>query len=290
MIGLRNIVDLLARCAEYVRAHVPPPEWWPSALTLAVILMAAGFVLAFWGNRLLRLVYVLTFIALGGAVGVSIARAAGVDLLIGLVLGAGIAGLAGHLLFRWWVGMTSGICAAVFVLAFAAGRNSADLQTALSEYARNHPVAIPLSQPAEAPAASDGSSPTTAAARQIGLALKDSALGAFRYFSENHQGVVARVVVVTALAWITGLGMGLCLPRFTTILGTSCLGVALLALGLGMLLFRYSPAALEAFENNDKWVFGVLGVLLLMSLIMQARQRRTTAQPPAAPVPVPKAA
>ncbi len=290
MIGLRDIVDLLAMCAEYIRARVPPPEWWPSALTLAVILMVAGFVLAFWGNRLLRLVYVLTFIALGGAVGVSIARAAGVDLLIGLVLGAGIAGLAGHLLFRWWVGMTSGCCAALFVLAFAAGRNSADLQTALSEYAQNHPIAIPLSQPAEAPAAPDGSSPTMAAARQAGSALKDYAVGAFRYFSENHQGVVARVVVVTALAWITGLGMGLCLPRFTTILGTSYIGVTLVGLGFGVLLSGYSPTALETVENNDKWLFGVLGVLLLTSLIVQARQRRTTAQPPAAPAPAPKAA
>ena len=52
MIGLKDIVDLLAGCAEYVKANVPPPGWWPSALTLAAILMVAGFVLALWGNRL----------------------------------------------------------------------------------------------------------------------------------------------------------------------------------------------------------------------------------------------
>ena len=120
--------------------------------------------------------------------------------------------------------------------------------------------------------------------------MKEYAQGAFRYFTENHKGVVARVVVVTVLAWITGLGMGLCLPRFTTILGTSCVGVSLVALGLGMLVSQSSPTALEAAENNDKWVFAGLGILLLISLIVQARQRRKAAQPPAAPAPAPKAA
>ncbi len=290
MTGLKDIMDLLAGWAAEVGVDVSPPSWWPSTPTLVAILLILGIVLALWGSRLLRLIYVLTFIVVGGALGVAVAKTVeNVDLLIGLVIGAGLAGLAGHLLFRWWVGMTAACCAALLVLAVAGARNSQDLIAALKEYYQQQQVIVDPPQQVEAPSASEDSSSQTLVVGQAAWALKAYVADAFSYFWQTRRDVVTKVVIVAVLAWITGLGMGLALPRFTTILGTACIGVAMISLGLGMLLATYSPATLDSAAGKERYVAIGLGVLLLISLIVQARHRRLALQPSASPAPAPKA-
>lgn len=290
MTGLKDIVDLLVDWAAQAGVKVSPPSWWPNTPTLVAVLLVLGILLALWGSRLLRLIYVLTFIVIGGALGVAVAKTVEkVDLLIGLVIGAGLAGLAGHLLFRWWVGMTAACCAALLVLAVAAARNSQELVVAMKEYHQQQRIVVVPAQPAESPPVSDGPASQTSVAGQAAWALKAYLADAFSYFRQTRQDVVAKVVIVAVLAWITGLGMGLALPRFTTILGTACIGVAMISLGLGMLLATYSPATLDSAAGKERYVAIGLGVLLLISLIVQARHRRLAPQPSAPPAPAPKA-
>jgi hypothetical protein len=276
MTGVKETIDLLVGGAAFVKSHVTLPDWWPSTVALAIGAVVVGVLLALWGSRLLRLLYVLVFLAAGGAVGKRVAESAGVDILIGLVLGAGLAGLAGYLLFRWWVGVTAACCAAMLIVSVALVRNEADVQAAMKEYQQSAGVASPLTRPSES--------------RQAGEAAtvaRSYVTGALNYFWKNHRDVFYRVALVVGLAWLTGLGMGLTLPRFTTILGTSCIGVLLIMVGAGVLSSVYWSSAWETIEGQDKWLLIGAGVLLLFSLIWQSRHRRpvATAPPPAPQAP-----
>lgn len=290
MTGLREIFNLLADWAAQGGVEMSRPGWWPNPPTLIAALLVLGVILAFWGSRLLRLIYVLAFIVLGGILGVMVARKTNTDLLIGLVIGAGLIGLIGHLLFRWWVGVTAACCAALLVLTVAANQNAENLISALMEYHQQQKVLV-VPPPPPGTSAGPESRPSPALMMgQVMWTLKAYLLDAFSYFRQTRQNVVAKVVIVAILAWITGLGMGLALPRFTTILGTACIGVAMISLGLGMLLATYAPETLNSVMSKDKYVAAGLGIVLLVSMIVQARHRRSAAQPSACPVPPPKAA
>lgn len=289
MMGFKSTIDLLAEWAQYVQLHVAQAGWWPGTTTLAVGAVAAGVVLALWGNRLLRLIYVLTFIAAGGWLGVRVTRAANVDPLIGLVLGAGVAGLVGHLLYRCWVGVTAACCGALLVVVVAAIRNGSDVQVSISEFHEQRGKAIVSSMPAEAADASTGQGACSAALGQVASVARTYVGEAFAYLRRQRPDLVYRVAVVAVLAWFTGLGMGLTLPRFTAIVGTSLCGVLLMATGLGMLAYRHAPAVLETVDGHQRLFLACLGVVLLSSLFMQARRRQTPA-PPAKPAPATRAA
>jgi len=290
MIGLKSIIDLLTTWAQDVQSQVSLPEWWPGSTTLAVGTIVVGLVMALWGSRLLRLFYVLAFIAVGAVAGVTIARSTRVDPLIGLVLGAGVAGLVGHLLFRWWVGVTAACCAALLVLTVAAVRNLPDVEASVKEFHEQRGQAIASSLPAEAVTGLAGDAESRSTVRALVAAARSYVSEAVSYFLEKRSDVVYRVAVVAVLAWFTGLGMGLTLPRFTTIVGTSCIGVLLISAGLLGLAGKHAPAALEAAETHERGFLISFGVVLLISLLVQARHRRPVpAAAPAAPAPPHKA-
>ncbi len=290
MTGLKDIMELLAGWAAQSGVNLSPPNGWPSPPTLIAVLLVLGVILALWGSRLLRLFYVLTFTGVGGALGVKVARMANVDALIGLVIGAGIIGLIGHLLFRWWVGVTAACCAALLLLTWAASRNSEALIAALQEYHEQQQVVVVAAPPpAESPGNPDSPAGPTSVVAQATWALRTYVVDAFSYFRQTRHNAVTKVVIVAVLAWFTGLGIGLTLPRFTTILGTACVGVALIGLGLGVLLTTYSPATLDSMAGREKYVAVGSGVLILISLLVQVRHRRPVPQATDSPAPASKA-
>lgn len=288
MIDFKTIVDFIISRSAEVQSRLPQLDWLPGATTLAVGAIVIGLVLSLWGNRLLRLFYVLVFIGAGGAAGVHAARATSVDLLIGLVLGAGMAGLAGHLLFRWWVGVTAACCAALVVISTAGVRNLPDVQAAFEAFHKERGVGVVASQTSEA-ATPEGAEQLTPDLRGAAIVVKTYLSEAADYFYRHQPDLVYRVIIVAALAWVTGLGMGLSLPRFTTIVGTSCMGVLLIFLGVAVLASRHSPGVFETSQSHGKWVVGIVGVVLLGSLIVQSRPKRAVAAPPAPPPAAPKA-
>ena len=89
-----------------------------------------------------------------------------------------------------------------------------------------------------------------------------------------------RIGLILGLAWLTGLGLGLILPRFTTIVGTSLLGVLGVAIGVVLLVPPYGSGFWPTVENHAPWFLCSLGVVLLASLVYQFRQGRPASAPP----------
>ncbi len=266
MVDIQGVSDLLGSGFAILRNHLPPDRLPENPGGWAALLIPLGVVLALWGARLLKTAYVLGFMAAGAAVGLNLARANSIDQLIGLFLGAGLAGLVGHFLFRWWVGATAAICAVLLVTFLSASK---PVQM-LKEY-EEHRLGM--------------SSGTYA----LPAAPADSEVSLVRYLEDfrtfllqNKQDFVYKSAFVLGLAGLLGLGIGILLPRLTMIVGTSCVGVITASTGLGGVLSSKWPDAWGWAAANAGWCLGAAGVLLVASMLFQARKRRT-----ALPVPAP---
>ncbi len=273
MVGAKEVVDLVSGAAALVRDHALPSGYWPDPTTVAAVAVVAGAVLALWGGRLLRAFYVLAFMAAGAAAGVRLARVAGVDDLIGLVLGGGLAGLTGYLFYRWWVGMTAGICAMLVVVAVAGARNLPVIQSQLQAFT-DHRLGVGTGRyvPGLPELQANRGEPVPAYLAEFGA-----------YYWDTQREAVYRIAFILGLTGLIGLGMGLILPRFTTILVTSLIGVLGLALGTGLLISTYRPGWWAVILGRVAWFLAGLGVVLIVSLAYQARHGRPVSAPPAAP-------
>lgn len=271
MWDVQAVVDLVDKAAGFYSNHVPADSVpYPNALAGGAV--ALGLLLAFWGSRLLRTMYILSFMAAGGAMGVRLQHYMEIETLTGLTLGAGIAGFLGFLFYRWWVGVTAGTLAVAVVLLVAQPRIEAELQ-GYSDYSQG--VAGEYVLP---PAGSQELGADAMAARYV-LGLKDYLWGQRRPFA-------VRLVLAVGLAWMLGTAAGLLLPRLTTILGTSALGVVLLAAGSGVLLYRNWPNAWDSLTARPGvLLLGIAGVFLLAVLKQGRGSRIRIAAPPPAAAP-----
>ncbi len=89
-------------------------------------------------------------------------------------------------------------------------------------------------------------------------------------WKENRQKLTTLGVLIAA-AIVLGLGLGVVLPRFTTIVGTSSVGVLALTTGSAMLVSRHLPSIWDSILANTVWFLGGAGLLLVVSLAFQAR-------------------
>ncbi len=278
MFDYQVTIDALTQWGGFLRNHVPV-ERWPNPVLWSGVAVLAGLVLAFWGARLLRTIYVLMFMVMGGLVGVRLAGAGQVDLLIGLTLGAGLGALLAAALFRFWVGLTTGTVAVlVLVLAgsprlnqeflsfndFRQGVGSGDWSTSL--------------RPPEPPKL-DSWEQTRAYAAEFK-----------NYLLSHRQDALVRSGVALGLVWLLGTAAGWLLPRVTMVFGTSVFGIVLLGGGAGVLLSTRWPAVWNSIIQNRSWFLAGLAVLFLAALSYQARNRRIPTIPvptaPATPRPV----
>jgi hypothetical protein len=272
---LRELMTLLAELFSQWSQELAPQGGWPSAVAAGLTAFVVGVLLSLWGERLLRFMYVLVFMAAGAAAGVHLARWADVDILIGLVLGAGLAGLAGHILYRWWLGITAGLCAVLLVAVTASTQNLPALQSTFESFHAEYFQAAQqeyATEPANLP--------------EAGFDAGWSYLQAFAdYCWAHHRNTVLQIGLILMLSWLTGLGMGLTLPRFTMILGTSVVGVLSLMIGTGLLLSTKWPAIWTHMQNQLPWVMAITGGLLVVSVIAQTRGRHRKAAPAPAAQP-----
>ena len=289
MIDMQAIVDRVLGWAEFSRQY-----WsfdWPVSPTwTAVLAVLVGVVLALWGARLLRAVYVLGFMTAGGAVGVHFAREFEVDPLIGLVLGAGVAGLFGHVLYRWWIGLTSALCAALIVVAIG-GPWLADQAEAFADSMWEQATGQSFfAATSTAPAAehSDGSIAQTAPASEQPFAALVIEAGEadeqptpmgfvvelVKLIWSEHHSDARRLAILAGIAAVLGLALGVLLPDFATVFGTSVVGVLALVMGVGTLLSRHLPATWGAMTADTTWFLAGIALVLLVSLAFQARRGR----------------
>lgn len=268
---IQSTLEAIGGGVDFAHSLIPP-ERLPSVTKVAMVAVPAGFVLAFWGSRLLRTLYVLAFMCAGGAVGVRLADNAQLDKLIGLVVGGGAAALVGHLCYRWWVGTTTGIVAVLAVAALTApqikgmvqGYNDSRVGVGTAEYVMGSPEQT-LPAPAE----------------QAWDYLK----GFKSYLLTQHSGSVYQTGALLVLLWLLAVFIGVLFPRFVTVLGTASVGVLVLTLAAMAFLRGQWPAAWSFILDNRSWFLGAVGVMLLLAISFQARRRRAVVPVvPSAPV------
>lgn len=300
MIDMPAMFDRLCQWAEFARRYW---SWQalPDPTVLGVVAIAGGLVLALWGARLMRAVYVLGFMAAGAAAGIRLAGQFHVDPLIGFVIGAGLAGLIGHLLYRWWVGLTAGLCmsaivalaGAPWVMGQAEAFADALLQQATGERLFADATVAQLPPSASAPAGPVGPgidwSTVVTGLHPAGDQARPAPLTCLKAWASRTwaavPGGLKNLGILVALAGLLGLALGVVLPRFTTIVGTSVVGVAAIAAGAAHLIWRHWPNTWRSIQADSVWFYGAVGLLLVVSLAFQARRGKlrqlASAAPPA---------
>jgi hypothetical protein len=266
MLNLDGLTELITKATDFYR-HFVPPGWVPYPNLMAIGVVAVGILLAFWGARLLRTIYILGFMVMGAAVGFRLGSYWHIDTLVGLTFGAGLAGLAAYILFRWWVGVTAGTVAALVVLALAWPK-LVPLNDSYQGFGRGEPGSAYL--------VGNGDEQRSVVEYVAGLSV---------YVWTQHRDFAWRFVFAASMAWLLGVVLGLVLPKFTTIMGTSLLGVLLVSVGAAVVLCRNWPEIWTAIIAHPDWYLVGMGALLIVSTWRQTRAGRTPAAAPAAPPP-----
>ncbi len=272
MTGLEELLSLISDGLAFMRYHLPP-DLLPSSVTASMVAVVAGLMLALWGARLLKLSYVLGFMALGGYAGVHLARTFQVDVLIGLVLGGGLVGLLGYVLYRWWVALTA--CAlAMLVVGTLGGAQvlPAEIDAYLQHASGSPGEAYVLPEPG-------GMEPQ-------GWSAVTAALASMRdYFWADRRGLVLRSGAVLGLAGLLGLALGIVFPRLTSIVVTSFIGLGMVVIGLGALISSRRPELWEAMSTHGNWLVAGAGLALVTSLAVQAWQGKPRVPTMISPAP-----
>lgn len=273
------MMDAFSKGAELLRNSLPEGIWLSpgSAATVAAVGLAIGLILALWGAKLLRFLYVAAFIFAGAYAGIHLARNYAIDDLFGLVVGAAVAGLLGHFFFRWWIGITAGLCAMIIAAAVLGPQILPQLPDDLNAFWDQQ----------QGVGSGDYSDvlrqrEVIEEARQKGTLQILRELRAFIW--EANPQETGKLTFVLAIAWLVGLAVGALAPRFTTICITSVLGVSLFAIGLSYLLATRLPAAWAFICAESRWALVALGIACLVSLAWQFHARRPIV-PATAPAP-----
>lgn len=262
MLNSSTIGERIAWGADLYR-HFVPDDWIRYPNITAACVAVAGLILAFWGTRLLKTIYILGFMVLGAAVGFRIGSDLKIDTLVGLTFGAGVAALIGYLFYRWWVGVTTGVAAVLLVLVVAwpkVANQERSFQDFQQEVGSGEYV---LPQPG--------------AAERQSIWTHFGELGSYLWREQRAFG--NRLMFAAGLAWLLGMVMGLLMPRFTTVMGTSVLGVLLVSAGAGVLLYRNWPDAWRRLSTHPDWYLIGMGALLIVSSWHQVRPGRVRVPP-----------
>jgi hypothetical protein len=108
---------------------------------------------------------------------------------------------------------------------------------------------------------------------------------AWTYFWVNRRNLVVRSGLVCGVAFILGFAMGLAVPRVTTVVGTSLMGIFAVVMGVGTWVTVYRHEWWTYVNTHLSWFAMAVGLLVLMSIMTQITQRRPAVAPSATPVP-----
>jgi hypothetical protein len=264
------MADACSKGAEVLRESLPE-DLWPSPTSTAFGAAAGiviGLVLALWGAKLLRFLFVAAFIFAGAYGGIRLARSFAIDDLFGLVVGAAIVGLLGHFLFRWWVGITTGLCAMIIAAAVLGPRILPQLPEDLNAF-WDEQQGVGTGSYSDVLQRRDD--PDAATAQKDLLKVLDD-LRVFIW--ARHPQEARKLSLMLALAWFVGAVLGAIAPRTTTICITSFLGIGIFAVNIAYLLATRWPGAWASVSARSGWCLGALGLALVISLAWQFRSRR----------------
>jgi hypothetical protein len=265
MFDLRNTLELVNWARDLISqsgVQLLDPFW------TAVACIGAGFVLAFWGGRVLRAAFVFAAMTAGAVAGKRFAATAQVDLLIGLVLGAGVAALVGYLLYRWWLGLTMAIVTGLVVAATFSAPRLLNERQAFDDFRLG---------------VGSGQYDTRQTPLYSMTDVRD-------YFWQQRREFVYRTLGPVAVAALLGLAVGIIAPRLAAILGTSVMGVVVLAGGAGALAAMKFPDWWNKAQAHETWLVGAIVCVWLFAVMYQVTHPvRPAMAAPVLPAPAPGA-
>ena len=276
MVGQFSL-DWLWQLTDMIRNHVPL-DALPNGNMIAWVAIVVGLLLGLWGVRLLRMVFVLILLSIGAAIGSKLALRSQMEPLPGLVLGGAIGGFFGHLFYRWWLMIMSGVCAMLFVVAVGGARV---LPAEVQGY-HDHLCGMDTGNYATALANHErhGQRPVQAAQEYL--------KGFCRYAWEQRSDLVRRWLIALVLAGLLGFAAGLLLPRFTTTVGTSVIGVLMWVSGGCWLISQYAPAVWASIRIHSGWLLTFTALALVVSISVQLRGgKKLVVLAPVEPSPAP---
>jgi hypothetical protein len=265
MVDLQNTFELLKWAGGLLADSATVRPAWFDPFWAAVVAVVIGFILALWGGRVLRVIFVLLFMAAGAVMGKRFADSMQLELLIGLVIGGGLAGAIGYWVYRWCLGLTLGAVVALIVaVTFSA-------PTLLNERQTFDDFRLGV-----------GTGQYTMPATPL-----YSWTAVRSYFWEQPRGrnVVMKSLIPVGLAAAFGFALSVLAPRFGARLATAVLGSILLAGGAAALIASKRPETWARIQAHEGWAVGVVLFFWLFSLLYQT----THPARPAVPSPVPPA-
>lgn len=270
MVDLKNSLEMLNWARELFASSPELPTTGLDPFWMAAIAVVIGFILAFWGGRVLRVGFVFAFMAAGAVAGKQFASSIQIDLLIGLVIGAGFAGAIGYAIYRWCLGVTVGVVAALIVAATFSAPALLNERQAFDDFRLG---------------VGTGQYTTAGTPLYSWTAVRS-------YFWEQERGrqVVYRSLGPVALTAMLGFVASILAPRFASMLATSVLGTICLAGGAAVLIGTKWPDTWASIQAHTGWALGAVVFFWLFSLMYQSTHpARPTLQASVAPAPVPTA-
>ncbi len=258
-----KLVDEARRTAAENGVQMPSAPWL-DPLWVAVGLLLLGLVLALWGSRFMRAGLVIAFMIAGAVAGKQLAGSLQVDLLVGLVIGAGIAGLVGYWFYRWWLGLSMGAVAALLLAVVFSAPRLLDERAAFEDSRMG---------------VGSGQYNTSGVSQYKWEDFR-------KYFWEQNRAMTLRTLGPVAVAGIVGMVVALVAPRLASIVGTSVLGALLASSGTALLLSTKWPNAWSGVQANARWAMAATGCFWLFSMLYQATHpNRPPTAVPVVPVP-----
>lgn len=222
----------------------------PLPTAIACFLLAIGFLLLFFGNRLSQWGFMVGTVCLASVLATGVGRAFGLpqwQLWVLGAVGAGLACLMAALLFRLWMGVSGMVFMAVLVVAVVVIWQGPPLPH--------------LHSPTSAELARLGGSHAPGAALGDVWADNESAL---RLWWE-HKNEAARQVlrVAMAIGGILGLGLGLAAPLRAAALQCATAGAGLCLVAVRQLVELHAP-------QHAGWLPETPRAILLVFLVIAA--------------------
>jgi hypothetical protein len=270
MIEFGNTVELLNWAWQLVPAITEGPAILQDPFWAAAAAAVIGSVLVLWGARVLRAGFVFAFMITGAMLGKQFAGSIQIDLLIGLVIGAGLAGLIGYAVYRWCLGVT--VAAVIAMLAIA----TVSAPAMLNERQAFEDFRLGVGTGQYLPS--------------VPSAYTWTDVRGYFWDQPHGRDVVTKSLGPVAVVAMIGFIWSVLAPRLAAILATSVLGSVFLAAGIGVLVAVKWPDTWTRIQDNSGWAVAAVVCVWLFSMMYQlTHPARRPAAAPVVPAPAPTA-
>ena len=267
---IEQITEFMAPLSGFIRQHAPVQDL-PRSDVLLGSMLVIGVLASTLGTKLARPIVTLTFAAAGGVAAGLYGGAFDLPLPVTVILASVLAGLAGVLAFRLWVGIGAGALLALIALSVYG-----------SAYIIPHLQTFPAPGPG---AAAEYTIPDVPLEQQNTWdTLGHEAERFWAHLKTQQADVEKYTLLIAAAAGLFGLVLGVLAVRFTLVVLTAGAGTLLVSSAVGLSLQSYWPHVWESLPAHATEANVALLAFFAASLVLQTllTRRPPQAEPPAA--------